>query len=615
MEEKKPEEKKLKGLAKVKYVFFLLKPYWKHGRAFMVVTVALAAVFQPISTSLTALLPKYAIDAVMAGKPRGDILLVIGLFTLGIALVSVAQKVVELGYSRPMKWKIDRRIGNDVNEKALFSDFKYYDNPDFFKKFNFAQEEFAWQAWMAMSLFPNIVKDVVTVGFMTAIITQADPVLLGVALAFVVLNGVVGIPTIKPEADWRVKSTDVWRPLDYVSRMLRQKENAAELRSSGAGLKFLDTIDAVTKNFNAAFLTFRRKVLPFNIAEGFITPLQAGCVLVYIILFIIDGDITKIGLYASLTAASATMAQNLGWIGDNVKNILQLSLNGERIAAFFEAKSEIEPPREGAAAPPEGVYDIEFRDVSFGYDKAAFGIERLNLHLKPGQRVAIVGENGAGKTTLTKLLLRLYDVTGGQMLINGVDIRDYDIHKLRLHIGVAFQDVRVLAMSLRDNLTVYHEAPDERLMKVIRRLGLESVVEKARADSEDKSDKAALDRMVSREFTEDGVALSGGEAQRLTLARLFTGEFGLLVLDEPSAALDPLAEYKLMQIILDASNTATTLMIAHRLSTVRDFDVIYHMENGAILESGTHDELMAARGKYCEMFTRQAENYQSEAAL
>ena len=598
------EEKKLKGLAKIKYVFFLLKPYWKHGKAFMIVTVALAAVFQPLSTTLTALLPKAAIDAVMAGRPRGEILLTIALFTLGIALVSVAQKVVELGYSRPMKWKIDRRINNDVNEKALFSDFKYYDNPDFFKKFNFAQDEFAGQAWMAMYFFPNIIKDILTVGAMTAIITQADPVLLGVALAFVALNGVIGIPTIKPEADWRVKANDVWRPLDYVTRMLRQKENAAELRSSGAGLKFLGTIDVVTENFRKEFHIFRKKVLPFNIAEGFVTPLQAGCVLVYIILFIIKGDISQIGLYASLTAASAALAQNLGWIGDNVKNILQLSLNGERIAAFFEAKSEIEPPREDALPPPEGIYDIELRDVSFGYDNAAFGIEHLNLHIAPGQRAAIVGENGAGKTTLTKLLLRLYDVNSGAVLINGKNIKDYDIHKLRLHIGVAFQDVRVLAMSLRDNLTVYNDVPDERLYEVIERLGLESVLEKAGND---------LNKMVSREFTEDGVALSGGEAQRLTLARLFTGEFGLLVLDEPSSALDPLAEYKLMKIILDASNTATTLMIAHRLSTVRDFDVIYHMENGEIIESGTHEALMAARGKYYEMFTRQAENYQSDA--
>ena len=602
MEEKKPDEKKIKGLDKVKYVFFLLGPYWKHGKVYMILSIALAVVFQPLSTVLTTLLPKQAIDAVMEGKPRGEILLIIGLFTLGIALVAAAQKAFEMAYSRPMKWKIDRRINNDVNEKALFTDFKYYDNPEFFKKFNFAQEEFAGQAWMAMYWFPNIIKDLVTVGWMVTLITQAGPVLLLVTLALVALNGLIGIPTIKPEADWRVKANDVWRPLDYVSRMLRQKENAAELRSSGAGLKFLQAIDVVTDNFNSAFLTFRKKVLPFNLAQGVVTPIQAGCVLVYILLFIIDGDTSKIGLYASLTAASAALGQNLSWIFDNVNDILQLSLQGERIAAFFEAKSEIEPPREGALAPPEGVYDIELRDVSFGYDKAAFAIKNLNLRIAPGQRIAIVGENGAGKTTLTKFLLRLYDVNDGAVLINGVDIKEYDIHKLRLHIGVAFQDVRVLAMSLRDNLTVYHEASDEQLMEVIGRLGLESVVEKAGGD---------LGTMVSREFTEDGVALSGGEAQRLTLARLFTGPFGLLLLDEPSSALDPLAEYKLMKIILDASNTATTIMIAHRLSTVRDFDMIYHMENGAILESGTHDELMAAQGKYCEMFTRQAENYQS----
>ena len=117
--------------------------------------------------------------------------------------------------------------------------------------------------------------------------------------------------------------------------------------------------------------------------------------------------------------------------------------------------------------------------------------------------------------------------------------------------------------------------------------------------------------MISREFTEDGIALSGGEAQRLMLARLFMGSFGLLILDEPSSALDPLAEVRLMKNILDVSNTATTIMIAHRLSTVRDFDVIYHIEHGKILESGTHDELMAAKGKYYKMFAGQGENYQN----
>ena len=608
------EEKKLKGIAKLRYIFFLWKPYWKYGKFYMVITILSAAVFQPLSTYLMTLLPQRAIDAVMDGAGRNEVLRIIGAFALAIALLAAMKELVEHGYSHLKRQQIGMRISSDVNEKALYTDYKYYDNPDFYKKFMYAQEEYPNHALMAVWFLPRIITGFITVAAMTALIAMTGPMLLGVTLAFVILGGVVLLPTLKPEADLRVHWNDHWRPLEYVTRLLKQKENAAELRSSGAGIKFLKTVDSVEGRNEIAYSSYRKKTLPFYLAQEFLSPIQTACVLAYIILFVIAGDTSKIGLYASLTVAAAALASNIGTVFDGIKDMLQFTLHGERIAAFFEAKSEIEPPREGTIAPPEGVYDIELRDLSFGYENAAFAIENLNLHIKAGQRVAIVGENGAGKTTLTKLLLRLYDASGGAVLINGKNIKDYDIHKLRLHIGIAFQDVRVLAMSLRDNLTVYHEMPDERLMDVIHSLGLESVVEKARANAEDKSDAAALDKMVSREFTEDGVALSGGEAQRLTLARLFTGEFGLLVLDEPSSALDPLAEHKLMQIILDASNTATTIMIAHRLSTVRDFDVIYHMDNGKIIESGTHDELMAARGKYCDMFTKQAENYQNGEA-
>ena len=594
------EDKKLKGLAKIKYIFFLIKPFWRYGKLFMVITIVTAAVVQPLSTFLMTLLPEKAINAFMAGAERGEVLRVIGMFALAIALLAGLKELVEHGYTHLKRQQIRMRISSDVNEQALHTDYKYYDNPEFFKKFNYAQEEYPHHAFSAMWLLPRIVTGLATMAAMTTFIATTGPLLLGVTLAFVILGGVIILPTLKPEADLSVFWNDNWRPIDYVGRLLKQKENAAELRSSGAGMKFLRTVDSVEGRIAKTYTTYRKKTLPFYILQEVMTPIQTACILAYIILFVIGGDTSKIGMYASLTVASASLASSIGTVFDCIKDMLQWTLHGERISAFFDAVSEIEPPREGALAPPEGVYGIELRDVSFGYDKAAFAIEHLDLHIKPGQRVAIVGENGAGKTTLTKLLLRLYDTKGGQVLVNGVDIKEFDIHKLRLHIGVAFQDVRVLAMSLRDNLTVYHDMPDEQLLEVIHKLGLESVLEKAET----------LDKMVSREFTEDGVALSGGEAQRLTLARLFTGPFGLLVLDEPSSALDPLAEYNLMRIILDASNTATTLMIAHRLSTVRDFDMIYHMDNGAILESGTHEELMAARGKYHEMFTRQAENYQ-----
>ena len=588
--------------SKLKYILFLLKPYWKYGKGYMLTVIFMSTLLQPVSAYLTALLPKKAIDAVMNDSPRSEVIATIVFFSLFIVVVAALEKVIQMAYTQMNLVKISNKIKNDVNEKALQTDYKYYDSPEFFVRFTFAQETYPIHAQNVMMFLPDILRGIATMIAMIAIIVTVGPVLLGITVFFVILNALVGLPAIKPTADYNVSLTDAWRPLDYISRMLITKENAAELRSSGAGQKLLHTINVAMANFQKIYKRFIRKVAPFYLLQGAISPIQAACVLVYVIFFVIQGDKSQIGLYASLTIASTALADSLNDAADSITQMLQCIANGEKVAAFFEAESEIEPAREGTLPAPEGNYEIAFKNVSFGYENTTFAIENLDLHIKPGQRIAIVGENGAGKTTLTKLLLRLYDVNDGAVLINGRNIKDYDIHQLRLHTGVVFQDIRILAMSLRDNLTAYHDVPDEKLLEIIEKLELGDILKKADGN---------LDTMISREFTEDGIALSGGEAQKLMIARLFTGPFGLLILDEPSSALDPLAEARLLNHLLDVSNTATTIMIAHRLSTVRNFDMIYHIENGRIIESGTHDELMASKGKYYEMFISQGENYHS----
>lgn len=593
-------KEKTSDRSKIKYILFLLRPYWKYGKGYMLTVILMSTLLQPVSAYLTALLPQKAIDAVMNDSPRREVIMTIALFSLFIVIVAALEKVIQMAYTQMNLVKISNKIKNDVNEKALNTDYKYYDSPDFFVRFTFAQETYPIHAQNVMMFLPDILRGIATMIAMIAIIVTVGPVLLGITVFFVILNAIVGIPAIKPTADYNVSLTDAWRPLDYISRMLITKENAAELRSSGAGRKLLHTINAAMANFQKIYKRYIKKVAPFYLLQGAISPIQAACILVYVIFFVIKGDKSQIGLYASLTIASTALADSLNDAAGSIMQMLQCIANGEKVAEFFEAKSEIEPIKEGALPAPEGNYEIEFRNASFGYENTAFAIENLNLHIKPGQRIAIVGENGAGKSTLTKLLLRLYDVNDGAVLINGRNIKDYDIHQLRLHTGTVFQDIRILAMSLRDNLTAYHDVSDEKLLEIIKKLDLGDILKKAGGN---------LDTMISREFTEDGIALSGGEAQKLMIARLFTGPFGLLILDEPSSALDPLAEARLMDNLLDVSNTATTIMIAHRLSTVRNFDMIYHIENGKIIECGTHDELMAAKGKYCEMFVSQGENY------
>jgi len=588
---------------KFKYVWFLFQPYWKYGKKYMLVTIAMAVLLMPAAQVLGTMLPQYAIDAVIDQKPRFEILGIIAIFTAVIALVSIIQNVLSQAYAQLQERKILYRILHVVNEKALKTDFKYYDNPEYFTAFSFTQQNFHSSAMIVARLIPQVLQAIVTAIAMGTIIVSAGPVLLGVSLFFIAIQTILSLPQAKLNTDFAVLTTELSRPVDYVFRVIQQKENAAEMRASRAGKKLLLSFKKTIDGYVLEYQRFIRKLLKFSIPQGMIYPFQTSVILAYIVIFVIDGDVTKIGLYASLTLATGTLAGSVSSFFNNITTLFQQSMYGEQIYKFFDSESIIETGKTEGAAIPRGKYEVEFKDVAFHYSNTSSLFENLNLTISKGQRIAIVGENGAGKSTLAKMLVRLYDVASGSICINGADIREYDIHELRRHIGIAFQDVRVLAMSLRDNLTAYHDATDEELEKVLIKCGLEDVMRRVNNN---------FDTLVSREFTEDGIALSGGEAQKLSLARLFVGEFGLLLLDEPTSSLDPLAESRLMEVITDASNTATTIMVAHRLSTVRDFDVIYHMDKGKIIESGTHDELMEAQGKYFEMFERQASNYQSD---
>ena len=273
---------------------------------------------------------------------------------------------------------------------------------------------------------------------------------------------------------------------------------------------------------------------------------------------------------------------------------IELQALGERLMRGKRGAIVAIEPSTGEM-PPKGPLSLELRDVSFAYPESDFCLKHLSLKIEPGEKIGIVGENGAGKSTMAKLLLRLYDVDSGAILYNGKPIGEWDVHGLRRRVGIAFQDANLYALTLRENLQYYNpEASDERRRKALKTVGLE------RLDD--------LEKTVSREFLEDGIMLSGGETQRLALARLLMDDFGLMILDEPSSALDPLAEYKMTKLMFDVSNT-TTIMIAHRLSTIRDADRIYLISDGEVAEQGTHNELMALNGKYAEMFRKQAENY------
>jgi ATP-binding cassette subfamily B protein len=304
-----------------------------------------------------------------------------------------------------------------------------------------------------------------------------------------------------------------------------------------------------------------------------------------------------------LAGAILQASNNIQQIFSTLSSIADQALFLTDLLAFFEMKPTIRSKPNALPAPRPIVYGFEFRDVSFCYPGTArLVLDRLNFTLRPGERVALIGENGEGKTTIVKLMTRLYDPTAGQVLLDGVDLREYSVEDLYREIGVIFQDFMRYEMTARENIAVgrIEELQSaDLIMGAARKSLADEVIAKLPGDYE---------QMLGRRFL-DGVDLSGGEWQRLALARAYLRDAQVLILDEPTAALDARSEFAVFTRFAELTEGKMSLFISHRFSTVRMADRIVVLANRRIAEDGDHRQLMALGGRYAEMFELQAASY------
>lgn len=278
--------------------------------------------------------------------------------------------------------------------------------------------------------------------------------------------------------------------------------------------------------------------------------------------------------------------------------------NLEKVKYYFDLILPLYTENSADKKPlPEKPTEIELRNVSFGYnEKDGYILNNISMKINPYSKIAIVGYNGAGKTTLIKLIMRLYDPNEGEILLDGVNIKEYDVEEYRRKIGTVFQDFKIFAATVKENvlLDFAENGKDEDVVKAIEKSGFAERLETL-------SD--GLQTNLTPEFEENGVSLSGGEGQKLAVARVFYKDANLIILDEPSSALDPIAEYHLNHSMLTAAENKSVVFISHRLSTTRIADRIYMLEKGIIIEEGSHAELLAKMGKYAQMWRVQAGQY------
>ncbi|NLL00406.1 MAG: ABC transporter ATP-binding protein [Clostridiales bacterium] len=325
--------------------------------------------------------------------------------------------------------------------------------------------------------------------------------------------------------------------------------------------------------------------------------------IVYVLYLVIRAGLYHVMSFSSVVVlynSAANLRRGLSTVSDIGPFMVETSLYVEKIRMFLSYTNYIENNKEYDL--PDKAALLEFKNVSFGYDDKNMILKNINIRINPLEKIALVGYNGAGKTTLIKLILRLYDPTEGVIHLNGIDIRRYDIEEYRSYLGVVFQDYKLFAADIGQNVVMdmVKEESKENIIKALHRGGFEEKL---------RSLKDGINTNITREFKDDGTELSGGEAQKLAISRIFYKPAYFALLDEPSSALDPISEYQLNQSMYNAAYDKSVIFISHRLSTTRRADRIYMMEKGSIIEEGTHEELIELKGKYYDMWDVQAGRY------
>ncbi len=593
-------KKKIKELSvMVENIIFLLNPIWKYERGYFIFTIIFqGVVIYPLITLVQISSVRLVLNSLVERKSVVEIIII----PLGLEISLLILGLLDLFYSEFYASKktldINNKISMEVSEKVLHTDYVNFDDPDFYNNYSHASKYYSSNTNEAFRWLIDLIRAVVTISSLLIMSVASDLfVVFAVVVAMFILTSISKKNNYLNE-EKQEKLIPYNRAKFYAAQLFAQREYAIEQKCTLLSKFVYELRDDALVNKKKIIDKYKWLFLKYGVLSRFIDLILNLSIVFYLIFLVIDGKIL-FGDFAGLVAVTNSFRQNLGIFFGSYTRAHNFNVYAMRIRSFFDKKNIIENTL-GEIDIPNGEFDIIFNNICFSYNNSDFSIKNFNLKINKGEKIAFVGENGAGKTTITKLLLRLYDPLSGEILINGNSIKEYNPKLLRLKIGMAFQHTHLYTMPYNKNLSLYYEMNNKELEKASIDLGLDKVLEKYNANYYSQ---------VGREFDGSGIVMSNGEIQKVGLARIMNGEFGILILDEPTASLDPFAEYKLNKIIFDKAQTTTTILISHRLSAVREADRIVFIENGCIIEEGSHDELMVKGGKYCEMFKKQANNY------
>jgi ATP-binding cassette subfamily B protein len=520
-------------------------------------------------------------------------------FSLAV-LTSILTRAIDYSDSL-LADKYTRHVSIQVMNHAAGLDLLAYEDPVFYDRLERARVQATDRLGMIQAIGRLVQQSITTLTLSVSIMVFSPWLMLlliaGVVPAFLGESHFAFLGYAK-----NFRQTPIRRQLDYLRILGGSKEAAKELKLFGLKDFLLTRFTGLSDEIYRENVALSRRKLIAGSMLSVIGTMGYYSAYVFVIWRTVNGALS-IGTLTFLAGAILQASSNIQQIFSTLAGIADQALFLTDLLAFFAMQPAIRSKPNALPAPRPMVRGFEFRNVSFSYPgNSRLILNRLNFQLRPGERVALIGENGQGKTTIVKLITRLYDPSEGQILLDGIDLREYEIEDLHREMGVIFQDFMRYEMTARENIAV------GRVEEIDNLELLETAARKSMADDIVGRLPQGYEQMLGRRF-DHGVDLSGGEWQKVALARAYLRDAQLLILDEPTAALDARSEFEVFRRFSELTAGKTALFISHRFSTVRMADRIVVLDNGSIVEEGSHDQLASLGGRYAEMFEMQASSY------
>lgn len=604
----KKQEKEMKKNRVIKNNLFAVRFLFSMNKKAVLCTALNSAIGYALWVYYSAFFVRFVINSITEEKP----FFIIATSILTIGFVTMLLTAYETYYSNVLIPVVNakgyQKLYQSLYKKAENVELACYEDHNFYNKYTMAIDK----AWDKLLQTMNSISKIVF-GSLAGIVSfitmySIDKFTLVFILAPFMGNFLFGTWLNKIDYKRYQEMVPYNRRTDYVNRVMYMSEYSKEIRLSNIYRLLKRMYQQAIGGLVSFAGKYAKKTIPLGIGQFYFS---------YTIIF--EG-VLLYGAYKAMVVKSLQLADfavlasimvTASWVWLGVMNaVLDCNRNGlyiENLRGFIDYKEKLPEDYEGEH-PEREINSIEFCNVSFSYQGGKEILHNLSFRIEKNSSSAFVGHNGAGKTTIMKLLFRLYDPTKGEILLNGKNIKEYNLKEYRDLFAVAFQDYKIMSDTVRYNVLMGRkvENEDEVITSALKRSGIYDKI---------MTFPNKFDTILTREFDNNGENLSGGEYQKLMVARAFAYETPVKVFDEPSSALDPIAEYELFSNILKEGTNHTMIFISHRLSSVKNADMVYMLEKGEIVERGTHNELLEKKGKYAKMYEMQARNYGADDSI